>query len=120
MKLTLIEKEIMSIKKQLQDYLIKITLGKAIVPKGMYEASQYFYCYGPIKFKNEYVDGFIIAKSTNFKWGTIITEAKNEKELDNNIQDAILTAFEIPSSYAKEVNIKKVSSEKEKKEYAIA
>jgi hypothetical protein len=109
----------MTIKKQLKDYVIKITLGNSTVPRGLYDSREYFRQYGAIHFKHIKSDDHLIAKSTNFRWGTIITEGKNEKELDKNVKDAILTAFEIPSSYAKEAGIEKVGSIK-KKEYAIA
>ena len=44
--------------------------------------------------------------------------AMDEKELDKNIKDAILTSFEIPSSYAKEAKIHRVGDGR--KEYALA
>lgn len=109
----------MSITKQIKDYVIKLTLGKAIVPRGLYDSSEYFRMYGAIHFKYDMTKDCIIAKSSNFRWGTIITEGKDEKELDENIKDAILTAFEIPSSYQKEAGIARVGSQKNK-EYAIA
>ncbi len=46
-----------------------------------------------------------VSVSTNFKYGSIIAHGKNDKELDNNIKDAILTSFEVPSSYKKEAAI---------------
>lgn len=109
----------MSVTKQIKDYVIKLTLGKAIVPRGLYDSSEYFRMYGAIRFEFDKTKDCLIAKSSNFKWGTIITEGQDEKELDKNIEDAILTAFEIPSSYKKESGIARVGSVKNK-EYAIA
>lgn len=109
----------MSVTKQIKDYVIKITLGKATVPRGLYDSSEYFRMYGAIHFEYDRTKKCIIAKSSNFKWGTIITEGKDDKDLDENIKDAILTAFEIPSSYKKEAGIARVGSQKNK-EYAIA
>ncbi len=112
----------MSITKQIKDYIIKLTLGKATVPRGLYESSEYFRVYGAIHFDftKDKDCNCLIAKSSNFKWGTIFTQGKDERELDKNIKDAILTAFEIPSSYAKEAGISPVGSKKNNKEYAIA
>lgn len=110
----------MSITKQIKDYIIKITLGDAIVPRGLYDSREYFRQFGPISFEHIDSGDHIIARSTNFKWGTIITEGRNIKDLDSNVEDAILTAFEIPSSYTKEAGIHKVGSLKNQQEYAIA
>ena len=82
------------------------------------ELSQYFRLYGPISFSNQTQNGTIIAKSTNFRYGDIITSGKDKNELDQNIKDAILTSFAIPSSYAKEAKICKTGEQKE--EYALA
>lgn len=82
----------------------QILLGKNSVPQGLVELFRYTHNNGPINFKFEKLeDGSIVAKSTNFRWGSIITFAKNESEIDVKIKDAILTSFEIPSSYAKEL-----------------
>ena len=88
------------------------------MPRGLLELNQYFRIYKDINFESENKDGLIIARSTNFNHGSIITSGKNEEELDKNIKDAILTSFEIPSSYAKEAKITKIGENK--KEYAIA
>jgi len=109
----------MSIFKQLKDHALKIAFGD-IVPKGLYEFSEYFRENKVINFQNIKSDGCLIAKSTNFKWGTIITEGKDEKELDENVKDAILTAFEVPSSYIKESGLRKIGALKDRREYAIA
>ena len=53
-----------------------------------------------------------IAISTNFRYGSIVTSGKDVEELEKNIKDAILTSFDIPSSYAKEANILKVGQER--------
>lgn len=98
----------MSIIKQSKDYLIKFLLGKNSVPSGLLDSREYFRIYGPIHFQYEKVDGLIVAKSTDFHWGSIVTSGRNEQELDSNIKDAILTSFEIPSSYASQAKIEKV------------
>lgn len=110
----------MSIKKQIKDYVIKLTFGGASVPRGLYDSREYFRMYGGIDFKFEKVEDYWIATSSNFKWGSIITEGKDQKELDENVKDAILTAFEIPCSYKEEAGIARVGSQHNKKEYAIA
>ncbi|PIS07455.1 hypothetical protein COT78_03540 [Candidatus Berkelbacteria bacterium CG10_big_fil_rev_8_21_14_0_10_43_13] len=110
----------MSITKQIKDHIAKLFFGGVSVPRGLYESSEYFRMYGAIHFKYDKTEDCIVAKSSNFKWGTIITEGKDEKELDRNIKDAILTAFEIPSSYSKEASIARVGSRKNNQEYAIA
>jgi len=109
----------MSITKQIKDYIIKITLGNAIVPRGLYESREYFRQFGPIRFEHLVLGDHIVARSTNFQWGTIITEG-TKKNLESNVEDAILTAFEIPSSYTKEAGIHRIGSQKNKQEYAIS
>lgn len=107
----------MSITKQAKDQFIKFMLGKASVPRGLAELNNYFRLYKEINFKPEKQDdGSMIAVSTDFKYGTIIAYAKNKEELNDEIQDAILTAFEVPSSYAKEAAVHRVGN----KEYAYA
>lgn len=109
----------MFILKIAKDYLIKLLLGGKVVPQGLFELSQYGRSFGYIHFKySKSEDGTIIAVSDNFKLGSIVTSGKNEKELDKNIKDAIMTFFEIPSSYSKEVKICKVGEKQEG--YAIA
>ncbi len=109
----------MSITKKAKDQLIKFLLGKSSVPRGLFELNQYFRLYAPINFRNEKGEaGEIIAISTNFRYGSIITSGKDLKTLDENIKDAILTSFDIPSSFAKEAKIYKTSDKQE--EYAIA
>lgn len=108
----------MSILKKTKDQLLKFALGSATVPRGLFELDQYFRLHDPINFQYEKKDGLIIALSTNFRYGSIVTSGRNEGELDKNIKDAILTSFEIPSSYAKEAKIHKVGDGR--KEYALA
>lgn len=96
----------MRIIKVFRDYVIKSVLGKSVVPSGLVELYKYFRQYGPIVFeshKEEY--GIIVSVSKNFRFGTIIAHGKNPQELDAHIKDAILTSFEIPSSYKKEAAI---------------
>ncbi|OGD31509.1 hypothetical protein A3C91_01350 [Candidatus Azambacteria bacterium RIFCSPHIGHO2_02_FULL_52_12] len=108
----------MSIAKKTRDYVIKAILGNKVVPRGLFELNEYFRHYNGINFRYEEKEGLIIALSTNFRFGSIITSGKDEKELDKNIKDAILTSFEIPSSYAKEAKIHRVGDGR--KEYALA
>ena len=99
----------MPITKKLRDQFIKILLGKSSVPRGLVELNQYFRLYGPINFTNEKgEDGSIIAISSDFRYGSIVTSGKTPEELDKNIKDAILTSFGVPSSFAKEAEIHKV------------
>jgi len=107
----------MSITKQTKDYLIRCLLGKSGVPSGLVELHQYFRMNEPIRFKYEtQEDGSVVAISENFRFGSIITRADSPIELDEKIPDAILTAFEVPSSYAKEAAIHRI----DEKEYAFA
>ncbi len=96
----------MSIYKQAKDHLIRFLLGKNSVPAGLAELHQYFRSYGPINFRQEpQDDGSLVAVSENFRCGSIVTHASTLPALDENIKDAILTAFEVPSSYAKEARL---------------
>ncbi len=104
----------MSFLKKTKDELIKLLLGKSAIPRGLFELQYYFRHYEPITFthkKSE--DGTIIAISENFRYGSIITSGKTIEELDRNIKDAILTSFEIPSSFADEAAINRVGNNKE-------
>jgi len=102
----------MSLSKQLKDCLIKILWNGKSVPNELFELSQYFRNYGPIKFEFKQEDGEVIAISKNFNHGSIVTSGKDAKELEENIKDAILTSFNVPSSYAKEAGIHKLDKEK--------
>jgi hypothetical protein len=107
----------MSFYKQAKDQLIRVMLGKNAAPSGLVELNKYFRTYKQINFKHEkQEDGSIVAISENFHYGTIITSAKSQGELDEKVEDAILTAFEVPSSYAKEAGVHRVGE----KEYAFA
>ena len=111
-------KQYMHIFKKMKDSFIKFILGSKTVPQGLFELSQYCRMFGGIHFDYKKEGGEIIAISSGFKLGSIVTSGKNEKELDKNIKDAILTFFEIPSSYRKEAKICKVGDGQ--REYAIA
>lgn len=103
----------MSLYKQAKDQLIRLILGKNAAPQGLVDLNHYFRTYGPINFRHEVQeDGSIIAISVNFLHGTIITRANRIGELDENVKDAILTAFEVPSSYAEVAGVHRVGSEK--------
>jgi hypothetical protein len=107
----------MSLYKQAKDHLIRFMLGKDVVPSGLSELNHYFRTYGPLNFRDEkQEDGSIVAISENFRYGSIITSASDQAELDENVKDAILTAFEVPSSYAKEAGLHRVAE----REYAFA
>ncbi len=109
----------MSYPKVIKDWVYKALMPKGIVPQGVVEILRYGHSNGPIKFNYRKGEaGSIIAESENFRYGVIITSAGNSEELDRNIKDAILTAFDIPSSYSKEVSISRVGEEK--LGYAIA
>lgn len=98
--------------------MIRFVWGKNIVPRGLFELDKYFRTYGSVSFESKKEGDVIIGISKDFRFGSIVTSGKSEEDLDKNIKDAILTSFEIPSSYSKEINIKKVGQEKEK--YALA
>lgn len=105
----------MTFTKKAKDKLIKVLLGKASVPRGLFELNQYFRHYNDISFRYEQgEEGNIIAISENFKYGSIITSGKDSEELDKNIKDAILTSFEIPSSFAHEAGLHRVGHEHER------
>ena len=107
----------MSLYKQTKDQFVKFILGSATAPRGLVELNHYFRVYGPITFRHEMQeDGSIVAISDNFRYGSIITQATKQSELDEKVKDAILTAFEVPSSYAKEAGLHRVGE----KEYAFA
>lgn len=108
----------MSLFKKAKDSLIKALWGRSIAPQGLVELNKYFRIYEPINFRYEKNDGLTIAVSTNFHCGSIIASGKNQDELDKNIKDAILTSFEVPSSYAKESGVQRVGEKKT--EYALA
>ena len=109
----------MALTKKIKDQLIKTLFGKASVPSGLFELSQYFRHYDPIHFRQENGEnGNIIAISTNYRFGSIVTSGKTLEELDTNIKDAILTSFDIPSSFAKEADVQKIGDKQGS--YALA
>ncbi len=89
-----------------------------MVPAGLFELSQYFKNNDAIEFENKKEGDVIIAISKNFRYGSIVTSAKDLNDLDKNIKDAILTSFDVPSSYAKEAGIRRVGAEE--RAYAMA
>src|SRR3989344_5627669 len=95
----------MNILKVTRDYLIKGLSGKEFVPRGLAELYDYFRHNKVINFSFEKKSDVIIARSTDFRFGAIVTSGRTMEEVDRNIKDAILTSFEIPSSYAKEAKI---------------
>ncbi len=104
--------------KKIKDNIMKFIWGSSVVPVGLYELADYFVKNKSINFQFKEENGCIIAKSLDFKHGVILTSGRSWQEVDRNIKDAILTAFSVPSSYAKEANIHKVDAKS--KEYAIA
>jgi|SRR6185369_15243905 len=106
--------------KVIKDYIIKAAWDNDdLRPKGLFELSEYMRHNGGINFEYHYnEDGSITAVSTNFRYGSIVTQGKGLDELEKNIKDAILTSFEIPSSYSKETKLVKVGAEKQN--YALA
>lgn len=101
----------MSLLKVVKDQALKVLRPKDYIPEGVLELVRYSRDYQGINFQFEGADGVIIARSTNFRFGSIVTSGKDEKELDANIKDAILTSFEIPSSYASQVKIEEVNAQ---------
>ncbi len=112
----------MNIKKVIKDRVIKVLNGPEMVPIELIELNKYFHVYGGINFDFKKSDeGYTIARSTNFKYGSIITSGRNEEEVDKNIKDAILTSFEIPSVYLKESKLRREGVEKQNQSvYALA
>jgi hypothetical protein len=108
----------MSVAKKIKDQLIKILYGKGSVPRGLFDLHEYFRVYKQINFDYHQEDGLIVAVSNNFKQGSIVTSGITSEELDNNIKDAILTVFGVPSSYVKEAGV--IRGDEDKKVYALA
>jgi len=107
----------MSVYKQTKDWLIRQLLDGDTRPRGLVELNNYFRLHDPINFRIEkQEDGSLVAISENFIYGSILTSAVDASELNEKIKDAILTAFEVPSSYEKEANVHRVGE----KEYAFA
>lgn len=95
----------MTLLKQTKDLIVKAISGRNYVPVQLLNLNKYFRHYGAIKFALHQEDDVIVSVSTNFRYGSIIACGKNEKELEVNTKDAILTSFEIPSAYKKEACI---------------
>ncbi len=108
----------MAITKKVKDQIIRAIFGNSTTPRGLFELSEYFRRNGPINFNFEKTPDGLVAVSTNFRQGSIVTSGKDAKELDKNIKDAILTSFSVPSSYAKEARV--VSAKEKAQEYALA
>lgn len=101
----------MSLMKIAKDSLIKLLFGKTFIPMGLHEMDRYFRHNESINFERHKEGDIIVAVSTNFRYGSIVAQGRTEEELDQNIRDAILTSFEIPSSYAKEAGITRVGQQ---------
>ncbi len=110
----------MSLLKISRDFLRKLLLeGGDVVPRELLDLHEYFRLNGPIHFAfHEENPEALVAVSTNFRHGSIVSSGKDAKDLDKNIRDAILTAFDVPSSYSKEANIASMSNSRS--EYALA
>lgn len=110
----------MKLSKLAKDYMVKKFWHKPVgfVPRGLFELSEYFRNNPSIHFNFHNEDGYIIAVSENFRHGSIVTQAKTHEELDFKIKDAILTAFDIPSTYKKEAGVRAVNNKST--EYVLA
>lgn len=108
----------MSIIKEVKDKLIKVLYGKGSVPRGLVELNEYFRLYDDINFEVKEKNGKYIVRSTNYRYGSIMTVCDTKEEIEKNIQDAILTSFSVPSSYAAEAKLKRVGVNKQT--YAFA
>lgn len=98
--------------KFLKDSATKLFSGNRL-PPGVLELRRYFAVYKEINFVKEVQpDGTIVAVSTDFHQGGIVTSGKDEEQLKENIEDAILTAFDVPGVYAKEAGIRQVGKHK--------
>jgi hypothetical protein len=100
----------MSLIKTAKDYCVKMLLGTDMVPRELLELHDYFRIHGPIRFDYKQEGNIIVAVSTNFRLGSIVTSGRNQKELDENIKDAIVTSFDLPSAYEKEAKLHKQES----------
>lgn len=104
--------------KMVKDNIAKFLLGKNMVPSELIELQRYFRLYGPIHFENKKEGEILVSKSIDFKYGSIITQADTLEQLDENIKDAILTSFGVPSAYKKEAGI--VREDERRDAYAVA
>lgn len=111
----------MSVIKQVKDWLFRAYLGEGVVPSGLVELTRYLASNKEgINFVIRRENDVFIAVSSNFRFGSIITEGETEQILDENIQDAILTAFSVPSSYRTEAHLVKIGGKKGERVYAAA
>ncbi len=92
----------MKITKIIKDYIVKKLRFENSVPRELFELSDYFRRFESINFKHKKGDnGRLIAVSSNFRYGSIVASGKDIEDLEKNIKDAILTAFDVPSVYNK-------------------
>ncbi|TSC71827.1 MAG: hypothetical protein G01um101438_894 [Parcubacteria group bacterium Gr01-1014_38] len=103
----------MSLLKVIKDHVVKRFSGRGYEPQELADLHEYFRIHGPITFHYQKKEGSIVAVSQNFQFGSIVTSGKDERELDKNIKDAILTSFDVPSAYAREAKIRKQAKETE-------
>ncbi|MFH1146046.1 MAG: hypothetical protein V1707_03745 [bacterium] len=82
------------------------------------ELRQYFTAYGPIEFTINQEEGRLVAVSSNFRHGSIVTHGSTSQELDQNIEDAILTAFDVPAVYKHQARPRRLNSGEPR--YAVA
>lgn len=103
--------------KLIRDKLVRVLLDmasfQAIVPKELADLHEYFRSYGALKFDLHQSEDGWVAVSNNFRYGSIIANGRTPQELEKNIPDAIMTAFDLPSSYSKEAKLHKVMDQKE-------
>lgn len=76
-----------------RDKIVAHLFNESYVPVGLSDLNHYFRTYGAIHFRHEkQSDGSIVAISSNFRYGTIITHAQRLEELDEKVKDAVLTS----------------------------
>lgn len=97
--------------KEIKDSIIKIAFGGDYISQEVKDAQEYFRDFD-ISFDHHFEDGVIIAVSNNFRHGSIVASGKNYEELDDNVKDAIYTAFSIPSAYSDQVKLFKKGDKK--------
>lgn len=112
----------MNIYKQVKDLagkaILKRLYGNRYVPRELYELSSYFRMHGAINFTYHKEEDTIVAVSTNYRFGSIVTSGKTKKDLEKNIIDAILTSFDLPAAYQQEAKVHNVSTTAD--QYAFA
>lgn len=110
----------MSFSKELRDKLLRLVAGNDFRPRGLVDLQEYFRHNPEITFELTKKDGGFIAHSKNFRYGSIVTVAKSLETLDHSVRDAILTTFEIPSSYEEEAGIRRRGVAKSSRKYVLA